>query len=302
MKHKVLVGTIMVLLLAAFHGQLAYTADYEADFAKAIAKNDLSKMEKILQKRANKMDLTVCMTTVVLEDIRGFNMRNSPNVIDLLLRYGADINKASGRGYATFKNKIGSARVGEAWNFGIPLLFAAGNGNFELVKFLVEKGAKINLRDSRGATAASIAYDKGELEIYNYLKEQGATDFEPLAVRPQASPSPAPSSSGSSAPSGSSPSSSAAADLANAFNQAFSSPLQDGTYGLSGTDVKVRFMGIGKSGQMTYTNNQGRISTGSYSINGNTITIQAEGKTFAYTITSSTMFSGMGETWVRTGY
>ncbi|GHV73435.1 hypothetical protein AGMMS49940_07370 [Spirochaetia bacterium] len=54
--------------------------------------------------------------------------------------------------------------------------------DINVVRSLVELGANVNLRNEAGETAASIAYDKGEIEVYNYLKEHGAIDFAPKQV------------------------------------------------------------------------------------------------------------------------
>jgi len=67
---------------------------------------------------------------------------------------------------------------------------AAESGKFDTVKLLVENGVNVNARDSRGITALSLAYDKGEMEIYNYLKTKGAVDFEPKQVVQPAAPAP----------------------------------------------------------------------------------------------------------------
>jgi len=69
------------------------------------------------------------------------------------------------------------------------LMYAAQYGQLRIVRLLVEHGAKVNLRAEVGETAASLAYDNGEIEIYNYLKQQGAIDYEPKqAVQQQAPP------------------------------------------------------------------------------------------------------------------
>jgi hypothetical protein len=100
----------------------------------------------------------------------------------------------------------------------------------------------------------------------------------------------------------SSGSSSSGADVASALTEAFSSPLQSGSYGLSGSNANIHFTSIGRSGIISYTTAAGKAGTGSYTINGDSMTIQMEGYTFVYTINSRTMFSGNGETWVRTGF
>jgi len=90
--------------------------------------------------------------------------------------------------------------------------------------------------------------------------------------------------------------------LGKAITESFQSPLDSGTYGLSGTQAKIRLTSIAKSGILSFTNRQEKTVTGTYSIDGNRMTIQADGFTYVYTITSKTSFSGHGETWVRTGY
>jgi len=71
------------------------------------------------------------------------------------------------------------------------LMYAAQYGQLRIVRLLVEHGAKVNLRAEGGETAASLAYDNGEIEVYNYLKEHGAIDYEPKqAVQQPAAPAP----------------------------------------------------------------------------------------------------------------
>ena len=70
------------------------------------------------------------------------------------------------------------------------LMYASENMDMFSVQQLVQNGANVNLRANRGETAASIAYDKGYVEIYDFLKANGARDFEPL----QQAQAPAPQS------------------------------------------------------------------------------------------------------------
>jgi hypothetical protein len=59
------------------------------------------------------------------------------------------------------------------------LIKAVEMEHFPSVKLLVEAGANLNLRAEYGSTAASIAYDKGNIEIYDYLMAHGAREFTP---------------------------------------------------------------------------------------------------------------------------
>ena len=233
----------------------------------------------------------------------------------LLIEYGYNINNPT-------------AEATEQEGVHIParsylLTEASERGQIATVRLLVESGAMVNRIDYIGAfdynskrlrdgkTAAQFAYEKKEIDIYNYLKQNGATWTAPSQVA-SAPPSssqqsrstyndsydytPPPSSSGSS--SSSTPSRNLGKEIADAFK----SPIQSGTYSLAGTQAKIRLTSIARSGIFTYTNRQNRTGTGNYSIDGNRMTIQMEGFTYLYTVTSETSFSGNGENWVRTGY
>jgi hypothetical protein len=193
------------------------------------------------------------------------------------------------------------------------LMFAAESGRLSSVRLLIEKGARVNLRADDGSTAASLAYDAGEIEVYNYLKAHGAIDFEPRQVTQQpAVPAPtAPAQSTTNvyvqptAPAQSTPAQSAPSqpqrNIGKEIADAFKSPLQSGTYSLVGTQEKISLASIVKSGVITQTY-QGRTYQGTYNIDGNRMTVQIRGYTFVFNITSETSFSGHGETWVRTGF
>jgi hypothetical protein len=191
------------------------------------------------------------------------------------------------------------------------LMFAAESGQLNMVRLLVEKGARVNLRADGGETAASLAYDNGEIEIYNYLKANGAIDFEPRQVAQQpAAPAPAPSSTTNvyvqqpaptqSAPS--EPSRNTGREIADSINRAFESPLENGRYRISGRAEEIVFAGIAKAGNVSYKDAAGTTHRGTYSIDGNRLTINVMGKSFFYNITSKTSFSGNGESWYRTGF
>jgi len=190
-----------------------------------------------------------------------------------------------------------------------PLGWAANYGSYAIVRLLVESGAKVNAPNwSDKKTAAQVAYEKGEIDIYNYLKQNGAVWSPPTQVASAPPPSSQPRQTYndnydySPPPSSSSSSSTPSRNVGKEIADAFIPPLDSGTYGLSGTQAKIRLTGIATSGMLSYTNRQGKTVNGYYNINGNTMTVQADGFTYVYTITSKTSFSGHGETWVRTGY
>jgi hypothetical protein len=203
---------------------------------------------------------------------------------------------------------------------GYPLSLAVYKGQIATVRLLVESGAKVNQNDKNfgNKTPAQWAYENNQIDIYNYLKQNGATWTAPSQVAstpppstpPSSSPNnnnytpPSSSSSSSSSGNSSSSSRSSGADIGKAIAEAFTPPLDSGTYGLSGTQKKIRLTGIAKSGMLTYTNQSGKTMSGYYNIDGNRMTVQADGYTYMYTITSKTSFysSEYGENWVRTGF
>jgi len=206
------------------------------------------------------------------------------NTIMTLLQNGANINSRSTNGNYT------------------PIILASANGHFDIVKYLVDNGANVNARDNQGKSALNLAYEKGEMEIYDYLIAHGAREFEPNQIAQQpATPAPqtnvyvqpsAPAQTPTPAPAPSAPT------------------FQTGTYAWSNSGVNMT-MSFNVGMVSAFLNRSG-IWTGTYSINGNQLIISViratgdysrlQGMTYSYTITSSTSFSGSGETWVRTGY
>jgi ankyrin repeat protein len=55
-----------------------------------------------------------------------------------------------------------------------PLFFAASSGNLEVVKYLVEKGANVNAIDNNGTTPIYYSVSGGNVDIIKYLVEKGA--------------------------------------------------------------------------------------------------------------------------------
>jgi hypothetical protein len=218
------------------------------------------------------------------------NRNQSDNVIQVLLRNGATPNgeillltMAKQRlNLAAQFVEMGTdvnyfyplARVGADGM--TPLLYASKWNSFELVRLLLENGAFINAMTTDGNTALSISNINGNLQIYNYLLENGAIEtWSNIA-----------------------PASQNAGISSLVDNQA--QVLQRGTYRLSSGTMTIRFTGTASSGSISYTLN-GRANNGVYTIAGTNLVITMEGRLFTYRIDSATSFSGNGEAWTRTG-
>jgi ankyrin repeat protein len=185
---------------------------------------------------------------------------------------------------------------------------AAYNGHTSIVRYLLEQGANVNLRANDGVTAASIAYDRGNVDIYDYLMANGAREFEQRQVAQQPA---SPSSTTNVYVQPSAPAQSSTPAPARNPAPAPSAPtFQTGTYAWSnsGQNMTMQF----NVGMVFAQFNNRQIWRGTYSVNGTQLVISVtsaisdysslQGMTYSYTITSNTSFSGSGETWVRTGY
>jgi ankyrin repeat protein len=404
MKKRVVFG-MMLIALFVLGAQTVFASDLD-DFRNALNRNNLRDIENLLSRRARQMDLAWCMRQTIIApneffNTTNFNRANCLDVLKLLIRYGADVNrnfrtnldweyplelavgqqplaviqflldsgadpnlshiKATGdrsnpplyyayanddivvmnllldrgaNGQLLLKYLSGgkpgdNQMIRQLISRGIQirstegaqaLRKAAEGDHLDTVKLLVENGVNVNARDDKGATAASIAYDKGNIEIYNYLKANGAIDFEPRQATAQpAAPAssttnvyvtpPAPAQSGSS-------SSGASSSNSSSSSSSSSSPatptLQNGRYAWANSGTNMT-MTLGAGGIVSaYLNNSAvGIWQGTYRISGNQLVITVSnptsqysslrGTTYTYTITSATSFSGSGETWVRTG-
>jgi ankyrin repeat protein len=82
-------------------------------------------------------------------------------VMDLLIKYGADVNSA-------LKGKDAAG-----WS---ALLFASVNGDIELAEYLISQGANVNHTSNEGSTALSLARQEKYEALVSLLKEHGALD------------------------------------------------------------------------------------------------------------------------------
>lgn len=76
-------------------------------------------------------------------------------LIDEIISSGISVNSLSNKGLS-------------------PLIFAAVNGNLEVVKYLTDLGADIHQRSEAGATAIGQAANKGHIDVVDFLLVNGA--------------------------------------------------------------------------------------------------------------------------------
>ena len=96
-------------------------------------------------------DLLTPLYLVAMNNHGGYEKTNE--IIKLLVEGGADIDSA-----CTYSNIT-------------PLIWVARNGNIEGVKYLVEKGSDINIKDEDGQTALDYAEKNRHTDIVNYLTD-----------------------------------------------------------------------------------------------------------------------------------
>jgi hypothetical protein len=155
-----------------------------------------------------------------------------------------------------------------------PLLYASKHNNLEMVKLLLEHGAKINAMAKDGSTALSIAQMNDNVSIYNYLMEYEASGTNIMSPSQNAG-------------------------ILSIFdNQQFD--FQAGTYRLFDENTDIKFTGTKLSGNISFTRS-GRANNGLYRVEGSNITLTVDGRSFIYKMDSNMSFSGNGEVWVRIG-
>ncbi|VUZ47671.1 unnamed protein product, partial [Hymenolepis diminuta] len=92
------------------------------------------------------MDHTPLMVAVI---------KNKINIIQLLLKYGADVNTA---------NKLGRTA----------LMISSNEGLIDIVDILIQSGAHVNAQDINGMTAIFYAVDGGFSNVIRVLVHAGA--------------------------------------------------------------------------------------------------------------------------------
>ena len=126
------------------------------------ADNAPDAVETLLNYRANvKLKMNDGITAFLQSVFGILSGKVSTTVCDLLLKKGANVN-----------DELTSISA-SGWT---ALHFAAINGDVELVKYLIRKGANVNHKSSEGSSALYLAKQNSYKEIVNILKKAGALE------------------------------------------------------------------------------------------------------------------------------
>jgi ankyrin repeat protein len=158
MKHFILVfGFILV-----FQVHYGY-ADADDNFAKELAKNDFTRMERLLQRGRVSVNSFIGLILYRPEGFRGFNRNNVVRVLELLIKYGADVNFIDD---TTPLQKAITWGLGGAWS---------PEQLMDIIQCLLRNGANVNSRkDTSRETPLMIASYKNNINIAKLLIEKGA--------------------------------------------------------------------------------------------------------------------------------
>jgi ankyrin repeat protein/L-ascorbate metabolism protein UlaG (beta-lactamase superfamily) len=150
---RVKVLALLMLLVFMLSG-LAWSVDINVKFKEAIQKGDMELVKKILIKRPE-------LATSSIDD-KGFTAlhaaaaRSRKNLVAFFLKKGADTNVQTTEGKYT------------------PMHYAALGGDVAIVKMLLAKGAKVDLREMKNRTPLYFAAYRGHLDVVKLLLKKGA--------------------------------------------------------------------------------------------------------------------------------
>ena len=189
---KIILATILILWTLSC-SKSSYSSNEK--IMKAIIKNDINKLNSILEKENVNIDNTfkVKINDYIIE-MTPLNLSSqigNYEIAKLLIENGADVNmgsyfgmtplmSASQGGYleiAQILYESGADIYAEDESGRNSLMLASQFGNLEMVKFLIENGAEIDAKDNSGDTAlkwASLLLLGNRLDIVKYLVESGA--------------------------------------------------------------------------------------------------------------------------------
>lgn len=160
---------------------VAQAGAYE-DLIKAVEQGDVAEATMLLNRGADPNTADADGTTLLMSAARN----GSEGLTDLLLkmraniqlrnRYGDDaLLLAAFRGHLSIVQKlvVAGAPINreEGWS---PLAYAAFNGYFEIVKFLLEKDANVDALSDNGTSALMVAARNGHLDVVKLLLQHEA--------------------------------------------------------------------------------------------------------------------------------
>jgi len=159
--------------------------EYEEDFFRAVAENDLTRVESLLRLGVDPNVKGVNNeTALMIASQRGYI-----DIVNLLLEEGADVNeqmhnKVTALMLATADSHNpelarvllqAGAEVNHQDIYGYtPLIYTSALGYIEMVKVLLEEGANVNAKNRDRMSALMFASDKGHEDIVKELLAAGA--------------------------------------------------------------------------------------------------------------------------------
>ena len=167
---------------------------YEKDWALAdsIRKRHIDNIALLLERGAD-ANFQIIGLPLIFHAVK--QKEHAPQIIQLLLDHGADLEATSGPTDATGNDDINALHWAagkgmiHAADFLIskgvdiskpcssgktPLILAAERGHLEVVKLLLAKGAGLHERYANGGSALMWAASQGQLEVVDYLLNQGS--------------------------------------------------------------------------------------------------------------------------------
>ena len=151
----------------------------------AIHKNNLKIVILLATNRANFNSIYFGWTPLIIA-IRVFKC--SIEMVECLIKSGADVNQEDNNGWTPFKAAIATQNLeitrllatnGANINFidsggSTPIADALGIQNMEIVRCLVENGADVNIHNGNGGTAFHETIKQKDTKMFNYFLNNGA--------------------------------------------------------------------------------------------------------------------------------
>jgi ankyrin repeat protein len=161
-------GAVAAVLSNGAQAQAPTHPNLNAQLLVAARQGDLNALERSIASGAAPNSRNRLGKTALLIAAEKGNL----DMAQRMLAAGADVNLASLEGVTPLMAAAfgGHAAIAAAYEQRLTaLMWAAGQGQGEAVKLLLARGAKTDLRDDRGLTAAQIAQQAGHAQIAQAL-------------------------------------------------------------------------------------------------------------------------------------